>query len=63
MGAKDLVRGEGPGELARAEGEVMKLLFDLGPVGITKQALETNKSILATLFSLVWESANTRQPP
>ena len=38
----------------------MKLLFDLGPVGVTKQALEANKNILTTLFSLVCEYANTR---
>jgi uncharacterized membrane protein len=36
---------------------------DPGPVGIIKQALEANKSVVATLFSLVCESANTRQPP
>ena len=41
----------------------MKLLFDLGPVGVTKQALEANKNILTTLFSLVCEYANTRQLP
>ena len=41
----------------------MRLSFDLGLVGITKQALEANKNILTTLFGLVCESANTRKPP
>ncbi len=40
----------------------MRLSFDLGLVGITKQALEAN-NILTTLFGLVCESANTRKPP